>query len=142
MTAVVVTHLTRDAIDESFALARLGYPDMTFAGWRAIAGRQLDHPAPIGGIFLARDAGHRLKGLLLCSLSICIAAKPSVQIERLISFDVSDPRSVADALLAEVFKLGSLQGCGSVSLVRPVHSPATATAEVLASDAAVLCQMF
>lgn len=142
MTAVVVTRLTRDAIDETFVLARLGYPGMTLGGWRSIALRQLDHPAPIGGILLARDAAHRLKGLLLCSLSICIAVKPSVQIERMISFDVSDPRSVADALLAEVFKLGAHQGCESFSLVRALDSSATATAEVLASDAAVLCQMF
>ena len=115
---------------------------MTFAGWREIAGHQLDDPAPVGGILLARDAAGRLKGLLLCSLSVCIAAKPSVQIERLISFDISDPRSVADALLAEVFKLGSHKGCENICLVRPLESPAVATAQILASDVAVLCQMF
>jgi hypothetical protein len=142
MTAVVVTRLTRNAIDETFVLAQLGYPDLTLADWRSIALHQLNHPSPIGGILLARDTAQRLKGLLLCSLSICIAAKPSVQIERLISFDVSDPRSVADALVAEVLKLGSHQGCDSISLVRPLVSSATATAMVLASDAVVLCQMF
>lgn len=142
MTTVVVTPLTRNAIDESFVLARLGYPDLTLAGWRSIAQRQVDDPAPVGGIFLARDAAQRLKGLLLWSLSVCIAARPCVQIERLISFDVSDPRHIVDALVTEALKLGSHQGCDSLSLVRPGVSPLNATAVVVASDTAVLCRMF
>ena len=84
--------------------------------------------------------GFDLQGLLLCSPSICIAAKPSVQIERLISFDISDPRSIAVALVAEVPELGFHQGCDSISLVHPLVSPSTATAMVLASDTAVLCR--
>lgn len=142
MTAVVVSRLARNEIDETFVLARLGYPDLTLAGWRSIALRQLDHPSPIGGILLARDTAQSLKGLLLCSRSICIAAKPSVQIERLISFDISDPGSVAAALVAEVLKLGFHHGCDSISLAHPLVPPSTATAIVLASDTAVLCQMF
>ena len=142
MTAVVVTPLSRTAIDETFTLARVGLPDLTRAGWRSITLHHLDHPASTAGILLARDAAQRLKGLLIYSLSICIAAGPSVQIERLISFDASNPRSVAAALVAEVLRLGSSHGCDSISLVRPLDSPETASAMVLASDTAVLCQMF
>lgn len=138
---MVVGRLVPNAINESFALARLGCPDLTLAGWRLIALRQLDQPASLGGVLLARDEAHRLNGLLLYSLSICIAAKPCVQIERLVSFDVLNARAVADALVADVLERGHQHGCDSLSLVRPLDPSAIGRALVLDSDAAVLCQM-
>lgn len=141
MTAVAVSRLTSNTIDETFALVRLGYPDLTLAGWRSIAQRQLDHPTSIGGVLLARDAAQRLKGMVLYSLSICIAAKPCVQIERLVSFDVLNARAVADVLVTHVFELGYQHGCDSLSLIHRLDSPAITRALVLESDAAVLCQM-
>ncbi|WP_292072321.1 hypothetical protein [Brevundimonas sp. UBA7534] len=142
MTAVVVSRLVRDAIDESFVLARLGYPDLTLPAWRHAARRQLDRSAATGGILIARDAAGRLNGLVLYSHSACIAAGPCVRIERLISFDVSSPRSVANKLVSEVMRLGHLAGCDSLSLVRPCRPPADTTTLVLASETSVACQMF
>ena len=142
MTAVTVSRLARAAIDESFVLARLGYPDLTLLAWRHAARRQLNRSVATGGILSARDAAGRLNGLVLYSYSACIAAKPCVQIERLISFDVSSPRSVADTLISEVMRLGHLAGCDSLSLVRSCRPLAHATTLVLASETSVACQMF
>lgn len=140
--AVTVRHLATEDIDDAYVLVRLGYADLSPSDWRTMAQQRIEGGQTTGGILIARDSMARLRGLLLYAIAPKFAGRPSLQIDRLISFDLMDPAIVADALVAEVLRVAEVCDCDSLSLVRPLDAPPDTTALVLASGATVLHQVF
>jgi hypothetical protein len=142
MPIVSVRHLVADDIDDAYVLVRLGYADLSQADWRSMALHRIEADPATGGILTARDRTGRLRGLLLYAIAPKFAGRPSLQIDRLISFDLLDPTAVADALIAEVLRVAEIRDCDSLSLVRPMDTPPDTAALVLASGATVLHRVF
>jgi hypothetical protein len=142
MAVVTVRHLAAEDVDDAYVLVRLGYADLKQADWRAMALQRIEADAATGGILTARDRTGRLRGLLLYAIAPKFAGRPSLQIDRLISFDLLDPTAVADALIAEVLRVAEIRDCDSLSLVRPMDTPPDTAALVLASGATVLHRVF
>lgn len=142
MAIVTVRHLAAEDIDDAYVLIRLGYADLSQEDWRAMAHQRIEADEATGGILIARDQVGRLRGLLLFAIAPKFAGRPSLQIDRLISFDLLDPAIVADALIAEVLRVAEVRDCDSLSLVRPLDAPPDTAALVLASGATVLHQVF
>ena len=148
MAVVTVRHLAAEDVDDAYVLVRLGYADLTQADWCSMALQRIEADAATGGILTARDKTGRLRGLLLYAIAPKFAGRPSLQIDRLISFDlldpaiVLDPTAVADALIAEVLRVAEIRDCDSLSLVRPMDTPPDTAALVLASGATVLHRVF
>lgn len=129
-------------IDDAYVLVRLGYEDLSLESWRTKAARQIGAADETGGILIARDAGGRSQGVLLYAIAPRFADRPVLHVERLICFDVIDPKPVADALIAALLRLSRVQNCGSLGLVRPLDAPRDAAALVLASGATLLHRVF
>tara|TARA_R110002124_G_scaffold243554_1_gene408686 strand:+ start:3302 stop:3730 length:429 start_codon:yes stop_codon:yes gene_type:complete len=142
MAVVTVRHLAAEDVDDAYVLVRLGYADLTQADWCSMALQRIEADAATGGILTARDKTGRLRGLLLYAIAPKFAGRPSLQIDRLISFDLLDPTAVADALIAEVLRVAEIRDCDSLSLVRPMDTPPDTAALVLASGATVLHRVF
>lgn len=142
MAIVTVRHLATEDVDDAYVLVRLGYADLSQADWRSMALQRIEADAATGGILTAHDRTGRLRGLLLYAIAPKFAGRPSLQIDRLISFDLLDPTAVADALIAEVLRVAEIRDCDSLSLVRPMDTPPDTAALVLASGATVLHRVF
>ena len=142
MAVVSVRHLAAEDINDAYVLVRLGYADLSQADWRAMARQRIEADEATGGILIARDRVGRPRGLLLYAIAPKFAGRPSLQVDRLISFDLLNPAVVADALVAEVLRVAEIQDCDSLSLVRPLDAPPHTAALVLASGATVLHRVF
>tara|TARA_R110002167_G_scaffold7394_20_gene35077 strand:- start:222 stop:719 length:498 start_codon:yes stop_codon:yes gene_type:complete len=142
MGSATVRHLTAEDIDDAYVLVRLGYGDLSQADWRAMAHLRIEADEATGGTLIARDRVGRPRGLLLYAIAPRFAGRPSLQIDRLISFDLLNPTGVADTLIAEVLRVAEIRDCDSLSLVRPLDTPPHTTALVMASGATVLHRVF
>ena len=98
---VMVTRLSPSEIDETFWLARLTFPDLTPARWRASARRWTAHPTGAAGALLARDAAGRLVGLAPFNVRTNLQGGRSLWVEKVASFALLDGRPVVQALAAE-----------------------------------------
>jgi|TARA_R110002124_G_scaffold6125_9_gene37487 hypothetical protein len=141
MPVVTVRHLAAEDIDAAYVLVRLGYANLSQADWRAMARQRVEADDLSGGILIAHDRRDRPRGLLLYAIAPKFAGRPSLQIDRLISFDLMDPARVADSLITEVLRVAEIRDCDSLSLVRPLDAPPHTAALVLASGATVLHQV-
>lgn len=126
---------------DALVLARLGYARFDEAEWRHELQELLADGGP-GGVLLARDAAGRACGLMLYRIVSAPDHPPSLEVARLVAFDLLNPRPIADDLLGEAIRLARLQGCGSLRLVRPLDTPADTLALVLASGVADLHSVF
>ncbi|QTC92206.1 hypothetical protein [Brevundimonas goettingensis] len=141
MTSVRVQSLLATELDEALVLARLGAADLDPESWRFyVLSRLRNHSE--GGALAARNAAGRLCGLIVYRIVASEAAKPSLEVERLVAFDLLHPRAIADALIAEAVSQARLQDCDSLRLVRPLDTPADTTALVLASGLGDLHSVF
>ena len=91
MPVVTVRHLAAEDIDAAYVLVRLGYANLSQADWRAMARQRVEADDLSGGILIAHDRRDRPRGLLLYAIAPKFAGRPSLQIDRLISFDLMDP---------------------------------------------------
>ena len=142
MGAPALHHLEAADIDKAFILARLGYRDLTIEAWRQMAMAILAQPADASGILFAHTAAGHASGLLLYTIGPTLAGTPSLHVERLIAFDLIDPRAVADALVAEVLAIARRRECQTFSLEAPLDTPTDASALMLASPVSVLHKVF
>mgnify|MGYP003639286824 CR=1 FL=1 len=142
MPTVSVRHLAAEDIDDAYVLVRLGYADLSQDDWRTMARQRIAADDSTGGILIAHDRTGRARGLLLFAITPKFARRPSLQIDRLISFDLMNPAAVADVLIAEVLRIAEIRDCDSLSLVKPLDAPPHTAALVLASGATVLHQVF
>jgi len=142
MPTVSVRHLATADIDDAYVLVRLGYADLSQDDWRTMARQWIAADDSTGGILIAHDRTERPRGLLLFAIAPKFAGRPSLQIDRLISFDLMNPAAVADVLITEVLRIAEIRDCDSLSLVKPLDAPPHTAALVLASGATVLHQVF
>ncbi len=141
MANALVTPLSADELDEALVLAQLGSLHLDDDAWRRESLALMSDPAR-GGVLIARNSGGGACGILRYWILPDGDARPSLQVERLVAFDLMDPQSVADALVAEVLKLARLHDCDSLRLVRPINTPSETTALVLASGVGDLHSVF
>lgn len=141
MASIRVTSLLATELDEAQVLAGLGAVALDAETWRRDTLALMSDSAG-GGVLLARTEAGRACGLLHYRILCTPDARPCLQVERLVAFDLTEPRRIADRLIAEVTRLARLQNCDSLRLVRPLDSPADASALVLASGIAALHSVF
>ena len=141
MPPIRVTSLLATELDEALVLAQLGAVALDPETWRRET-LALMSDQGLGGVLLARTEAGRACGLLHYRILCAPDARPSLQVERLVAFDLTEPRRIADRLIAEVTRRARLQHCESLRLVRPLDCPADASALVLASGIADLHSVF
>ena len=141
MATARVTSLSTSELGEALVLAGLGSSSLDADRWRRESERLMDDPS-LGGVLIARNSAGSVCGLLRYRIISSEDARPSLQIERLVAFDLMNPQAVADALIGEVMRLARLRDCESLRLVRPLDTPSGTTALVLASGVADLHSVF
>lgn len=145
MAPIRVTALKPPEINEALVLAGLGAVALEVEAWRADTLALMAEPTR-GGVLIARSETDRACGLLhyriVPAAEASPAARPSLEVQRLVAFALIDPQRIADSLIAEAMRLARLQDCDSLRLVRPLDSPADASALVLASGIANLHSVF
>ena len=141
MALIRVTSLLATELNEAQVLAGLGAIALDPETWRRDT-LALMSDAASGGVLLARTEAGRACGLLHYRILGAGDDGPCLQVERLVAFDLTEPRRIADRLITEVTRLARLQRCDSLRLVRPLDSPADASALVLASGVADLHSVF
>ncbi|MDO9223065.1 MAG: hypothetical protein Q7U20_05040 [Caulobacter sp.] len=112
----MVTRLTADEIDEAFGLARLAFPGLTPARWRATAKRWAAHPDGANGALLARDGAGRLNGLAPFAVHTNLQAGRSLWVERVASFALLDGRPVVEALARGLHEVARSLGCRGLTV--------------------------
>lgn len=122
--------------DSAFALMRLDTPDLSLADWRAAAAG----PVAQGRVLAAWD-GPLLKGLAFHSLSTGPDGAPVTRLDRLIAFDMMDPRAVAVALVAELFRRGPTPGPHGLGVTAHCDLPDQAVTLALGHGAGSLHRM-
>jgi hypothetical protein len=113
---VVVTRLSPGEIDEAFWLARLAFPDLTSARWRATARRWTSHPAGSAGALLARDAAGRLVGLAPFAVRTSLQGARSLWVEKVTSFALLDGRPTVKALADGLREVARALGCRGLTV--------------------------
>jgi hypothetical protein len=141
MVTARVTSLSPVDLDEALVLAGLGSSNLDADRWRRDSETLMADPS-LGGVLIARNSGGSVCGLLRYWIVSAGEARPSLQVERLVAFDLMHPQSVADALIAEATRLARLRDCESLRLVRPLGAPSETAALVLASGVADLHSVF
>lgn len=141
MAEVRVHPLSETDLDEALVFARLGASSLDPDRWRLDALTRLRDPSA-GGILVAKSSSGRFCGLLTYRIVSGRVPRPSLEVERLIAFDLMHPRAIADALITEVLILARLQDCDSLRLIQPFDTPEDTTALVLASGVGDLHSVF
>ncbi|CAN1571776.1 hypothetical protein MCEMIH16_03285 [Caulobacteraceae bacterium] len=113
---VIVTRLSPGEIDEAFWLARLTFPDLTPARWRATARRWTAHPTGAAGALLARDAAGRLIGLAPFAVRTNLQGGRSLWVEKVASFALLDGRPVVRALAESLREVARALGCRGLTV--------------------------
>lgn len=132
-----IRSVTPDQADLTFALARLGYPELTPETWRsAVSAAALMKPEQ-GGVLAAWDAQGQPHGLLVYSLVPALIGAPVLQIERLIAFDIFNPAAAGDALVRAAVDRPE-NPYARLSLVRGAEPLDVLAAHVLEADTSVL----
>lgn len=138
MAAPRIVPLEPHEADAAYALARLGYPELSLAGWRRLARRILRSRPGRSGALTARDGAGRLNGMLIYAVDPALNGPPTLRIEKLIAFDMMDACPVAEALVAQALTLGRAQGCDAIAVRRPLSPSAETTALIVESGAGAL----
>ncbi|WGM48106.1 hypothetical protein KOAAANKH_03002 [Brevundimonas sp. NIBR10] len=139
--AIVVKPLEPNEFDDGLVLARLGHAPFDEAAWHEEL-EALSGDAIQGGALLARNSMGRVCGLILYRILAVPGAGPSLEILRLVAFDLMNPQPIADALVHETFQLARLQGCETLRTVRRLTTPADTIAAVLAVGVTELHSVF
>lgn len=139
--AITVAPLEAAELGDALVLARLGYARFDEAAWRQELEPVLEDQGR-GGALLARDHAGRACGLMLYRIISAPDQSPSLEVARLVAFDLMNPGPIADELIGEAIRLARVQGCGTLRLVRPLDTPADTLALVLASGVADLHSVF
>ena len=141
MAAPRIAPLEPHEVDAAYAMARLGYPELSLAGWRRLARHILRCGPGRSGALTARDGAGRLNGMLIYAVDPALNGPPALRVEKLIAFDMMDAGLVAEALVARALTLGRAQGCDAIALRRPLSPSAETTALIVESGAGALHQV-
>jgi hypothetical protein len=140
MAKTRVTPLLPGELDEALLLVGLGSTILDAESWRRETLAMMGDPKS-GGVLIGRNETDRVCGLLGYRI-VANAGSSSLEVERLVAFDLMHPALIADALIAEAVRRARLQHCDSLRLVRPLDAPAETAALVLASGLADLHSVF
>lgn len=110
MASPAVAPLVPSELDEAFLLANLGTIALDPDRWRRNTLARIADPEE-GGVLIARDRASRVCGLPGFRIVRDGATRPSVSVERLVAFDLMDPQSVANDLIAEAIRRARLKDC-------------------------------
>lgn len=127
MALTHVTALRVTDLDEAVLLAELGTVSRDPEGARRKLLALTADPVR-GGALIGRDARDRGCGLLMYRIVGATGSRSAIQVDRLVAVDLTNPRSVADALICGVLRQARRQDCHSLRLVLPLDSlddPAT-----------------
>jgi len=113
---ILVKRLSPSEIDETFWLARLAFPDLTPARWKATARRWTAHPTGAAGALLARDAAGRLIGLAPFNVRTNLQGGRSLWVEKVASFALLDGRPVVQALAASLREVARSLDCRGLTV--------------------------
>ncbi|WP_269514099.1 hypothetical protein [Brevundimonas subvibrioides] len=138
---IVVKPMESNELADGLVLARLGHAPFDERALRDELETLADETVD-GGALLARNGAGRPCGLILYRILIVQGGRPSLQIVRLVAFDLTDPQPIADALVDEVFRLACAQGCETLRTVRFLTTPADTIAAVRAASVAELHSIF
>lgn len=141
MVSPAVTPLLTSELDEAFLIASLGAIHLDPDSWRCETLAHMVEPED-GGVLISRGLSGRVCGLLSFRIVRDEGAAPSLAVDRLVAFDLMDPQTVANDLIAEAIRRARLKDCLTLTLIRPLDSPSTTTALVLASGVAELHSVF
>ncbi|CAN5290571.1 hypothetical protein BH09PSE1_BH09PSE1_29020 [soil metagenome] len=141
MAKTRVTPLLPTELDEALLLAGLGAAGLDAERWRRETLEMMRDPE-CGGVLIGRSETGRVCGLLRYRIVANDADGSSLEVERLVAFDLMHPALIADALIGEAVRRARLQHCDSLRLVRPLDAPADTVALVLASGLADLHSVF
>lgn len=141
MASHSVSSLQTDELDEALVLARLGHACFDEAAWhdQVVA---LVADDRLGGALIARDGSGRPSGLMVYRITRTPDQRPSLEVLKLVAFDLLNPGLIADVLVEEAVRLARLQNCETLRLVRPLNPSADTLALVLASGVADLHSVF
>jgi hypothetical protein len=139
--AIAVMPLQSNKFDDGLVLARLGHARVGEALWREELAAVSRGPLK-GGALLARTSDGRACGLILFRIEAVVDDPPSVQVVRLVAFDLMNPEAIANALVEEAFRLARLQGCQTLRLVQPLSQSPDARVLLLNSGMAELHSLF
>lgn len=131
-----VHRLAASEADQTFALARLGYKDLTLDVWRKAAGAAAVMKPDHGGVLIAWDRNRQARGLLVYSRVPAVVGAPVLQIERLVAFDLLDPDETGKALIEAALRHPG-EAADRVSLVQAVDTRILPD-RVLSSETSVL----
>ncbi len=129
--------LRADQIDAAFVLMRLDTPDLTLEDWRREA-----RPLVAAESVLAAWDGPTLKGLAFHGVGRRPCGETLTRIDRLIAFDVIDPRPVADALVADLARRGLSEGREALGVAARCDMPDEAVTLALCNGAGSLHRIF
>ncbi|MGV8928837.1 MAG: hypothetical protein ACOH1E_03735 [Brevundimonas sp.] len=132
-----MTALQAEEIGEALLLARIGQRPPVENGWREEFEALLNDPGR-GGVLIARDTFGRACGLLTYRIAVAAEALPSLEVLRLVAFDLLHPRAIADVMITEAVRLARLQHCDRLCLLRPPGRASDTTDLVIASGVAAL----
>ena len=137
MPSVLVSPFTPADLAEAAVLAGLGNLDITAERWALFTGDDANERG-----LVARDDRGRLSGLVLFAILKSEERHSCLRVEHLICFDLFEPATIADALIAEMLQLAEREGCDRLSLVRSMPDLKAAAALVRASEATALLRIF
>ncbi|WP_150126002.1 hypothetical protein [Brevundimonas sp. LM2] len=136
-----MTPLRCDELDDALVLARLGYARFDEAEWRRDLGADATNAGHGSALIARKDAG-RPCGLILYRILAVPDRLPVLEIARLVAFDLTQPRPIAEALLDEAVRRARLADCDTLRFTRPLAASHDALALILASGLADLHSVF
>lgn len=139
--AIVVAPLQTNEFDDGLVLAQLGHARSGADVWRHELEAFAKNPVD-GGALLARNEAGRACGLILYRIIVMPDDQPTIQVLRLVAFDLMDPGPIADSLVKEAFRLARGQGCRTLSIVQPLTQSADIRLFVLKSHITELHSLF
>jgi GNAT superfamily N-acetyltransferase len=141
MTQVHVSPLDPAEIEDALVLASLCALDLDSEAWKRATAERLAAPGE-GGVLIARCDTGRACGLLHYDILPRGEGRACLKIEALVAFDLTRPRGVAEALVAEAVQQGRRRGCDRLELCQPLDEGRSASDLVLASKVARLHSVF
>lgn len=122
MADLKVTALRAEEVDEALVLAQLIDPSLGIDAWRADA-TAVSASGGRESIVLARQGDGPLCGLAWYRLDDFGSDRPTLQLLKLVAFDLTQPGRIAAALVSEILARARDQGCAAVRIEAGLTDP-------------------
>ncbi|QYC11434.1 hypothetical protein [Brevundimonas nasdae] len=136
MSNLQIRRLDVHDADDSFALAQLSDPALTPDAWRSITAAAADQAGVIGAF-----SNRTVRAILQYSIVVNGGGERLFVIDGLAAFDLFDPTTTADALLAEARRQADIS-CSGLALSARLDGARINDVLRCAADTAVLHRVF